>query len=177
MKKIEILEKIEPLFFEKSYQSVSLKEIADIFEIKKSSLYYYFESKENMFLDLLDYSFNKYFDFIDDLIIRWNEDNFQELLLEFINFWEKNKNIFFKINNSNWIYETKIMDFIQEKHKIIFEKIHFAFQKKANFTKEKTYIFLISINQSFRENWVYGKCWIDKSKIPEEIEKIFFNLK
>ncbi len=176
MKKTEILHKIEPLFFEKNYQNVSLKEVADIFEIKKSSLYYYFDSKENMFLDLLDYSFNKYFDFINDLIVRWNKNNFQELLLEFINFWENYKNIFFKINNSTWFDDSKIMDFIQEKHKIIFETIHLAFAEKANFSKEKTYIFLVSVNQSFRENWVYWKCGLDKSKIPQEIEKIFFNL-
>lgn len=174
MKKVEILKKIEPLFYEKSYKEVSLQNIADIFDIKKSSLYYYFNSKEDMFLDLLEYSFNKYLDFVKLLIDKWNDDNFQELLVEFINYWEKEKNIFFRVNQSWYSEWTNFLEFIQFKQKIIFDEIHNAFYKKAWFSKEKTYLFLILINQTFNNNWVYWKCELDNTKIPNEIENIFF---
>lgn len=175
MKKQKILSKIEPLFYEKSYKEVSLQNIADIFDIKKSSLYYYFNSKEDMFLDLLEYSFDKYLYFVQTLINRWNKDNFQELLIEFINFWDKEKNIFFRINQSWYSDSINCLSLVQSKQKIIFEEIHNAFYKKAGFTREKTYLFLILINQTFNNNWVYWKCQLDNDKIPNEIENIFFN--
>jgi AcrR family transcriptional regulator len=98
MNKQEILQKIEPLFYEKSYKEVSLQDIADIFNIKKASLYYYFPSKQDLFISVLEYSFNEYLLFINNLISRWNENNFQELLNEFLNFPENKKNLFSKIN-------------------------------------------------------------------------------
>lgn len=175
MKKEEILQKIEPLFYEKSYKEVSLQDVANIFEIKKSSLYYYFASKEDMFFDVLEYSFNKYLNFIKDLISRWNKNNFQELLIEFINYWDNEKNVFFRINQSGYSWSDKALDLIQYKQKIIFDEIHNAFYEKAWFSKERTYLFLVLINQTFNNNWVYWKCELNNEHIPSEIEKIFFN--
>jgi AcrR family transcriptional regulator len=48
MTKQEILEKIEPLFFQKSFKEISMQEIADTLEMKKASLYYHFPSKESL---------------------------------------------------------------------------------------------------------------------------------
>lgn len=60
MKKLEILTKIEPILYQKTYKEVSLQEIANVLEIKKSGLYYYFDSKEALYLEILEYSFEKY---------------------------------------------------------------------------------------------------------------------
>lgn len=175
MNKQEILQKIEPLFYERSYKEVSLQDIADIFNIKKASLYYYFPSKQDLFISVLEYSFNEYLWFINNLISRWNENNFQELLNEFLNFPENKKNLFSKINLNWYREESQVLDFIQEKQKEIFDSIHLAFEKKWGLSKERTYLFLVLINQTFNKSWAYGMCDIDSNKISLEIEKIFFN--
>lgn len=175
MNKQEILQKIEPLFYERSYKEVSLQDIADIFNIKKASLYYYFPSKQDLFISVLEYSFNEYLWFINNLISRWNENNFQELLNEFLNFPENKKNLFSKISLNWYRDENEILNFIQKKQKIIFDTIHDAFEKKSCCSKEKTYLLMILINQSFNKSWAYGMCDIDSKKISIEIEKIFFN--
>jgi len=131
MKKEEILQRIEPLFFERSYKEVTLQDIAHIFDIKKASLYYYFPSKQELYLSVLEYSFVVYLEFIQDLIARWNEENFQKLLHEFIEFPEVKKNLFSKINLHEHDLDTEPLNFIQEKQKEIFETIHDALHKKA----------------------------------------------
>lgn len=174
MRKNEILEKIETLFYKRIYNEVSLQNIADLLSIKKSSLYYYFKSKEVMYLEILDYSFQKYLKFLDSLIERWNNDNFQELLSEFLNFWDKTKNVFFKINQSGFDENKAILNFIQEKQEIIFEKVHEALCEKKWLSREKTYLFLLVITKIFDKKSIYGKCEIDKEKIANEIEDLFF---
>ncbi|MBO0992712.1 TetR/AcrR family transcriptional regulator [Bacillus sp. SD088] len=58
------------LFSSKSYNRTSMQEVADICGISKGSLYLYFKSKEDLLLNILQY----YFQYMDDQIMRIEED-------------------------------------------------------------------------------------------------------
>lgn len=102
MTRDEIIKKIEELFFAKSFKEVSMQNIADELGMKKASLYYHFPSKEDLITQVLESSFNTYLLFVQKTIKKWNENNFQELLKNFIYFPEKNKNIFSIINQNGY---------------------------------------------------------------------------
>jgi AcrR family transcriptional regulator len=63
-------------------------------------LYYYFPSKDTLILEVLESSFNIYLEFIHETIEIWTSENFKELLKRFLDFPEKNKNIFSIINQN-----------------------------------------------------------------------------
>lgn len=173
MTKKEIIKKIEELFYEKSFKEVSMQDIANAINMKKASLYYHFPSKEELILEVLESSFLKYEEFINDLIIRWNNENFTELLEEFLNFSNKEKNIF-SVINQNWYKENDdILTNLKQKQKIIFKSIHDAMRKKG-FSKEKTFLFLTLINNIWKKDDVYDFCELDKKNILKEIENVFF---
>lgn len=174
MTKKEIIKKIEELFYEKSFKEVSMQDIANAINMKKASLYYHFPSKEELILEVLETSFLKYEEFINDLIIRWNSWNFTELLEEFLNFSNKEKNIF-SVINQNWYKENdEMLTYLKQKQKVVFQSIHDAMEKKANFSKEKTFLFLTLINNIWKKDDVYDFCELDKENILREIEKLFF---
>jgi hypothetical protein len=54
---------------------------------------------------------------------------------------------------------------IREHQKVIFDTIDEIMHKKANFTSEKTFLFLTLINQIGRKNNIYNACEIDKNRI------------
>lgn len=66
--KTDILEKIETLFWEHAFAEVSMDEIAKTLEMKKASLYYHFPSKEEMFREVLEFSFGKYRAYLETLL-------------------------------------------------------------------------------------------------------------
>ncbi len=174
MTKKDILKRIEELFYEKSFKEVSMQNIANEIGMKKASLYHHFSSKDILIKDVLDESFLCYLNFIKDIITQWKDDNFQDLLQSFLDFWENQKNIF-SIINQNWYVENEtILAHIREHQKVIFDTIDEIMHKKANFTSEKTFLFLTLINQIGRKNNIYNACEIDKNRIWMEIENLFF---
>ncbi len=175
MTKQEIIKKIEELFYDKSFKEVSMQDIASKIGMKKASLYYHFPSKEELIIEVLDSSFHIYFDFIENIIKKWNKNNFQLLLHDFLTFWEVNKNIFFVINQNGYEENDIISSYIKEKQKKIFNTIYTAMNKKVAFSQEKTFLFLTLINQIWREKSTYSTCAIDKTKLLSEIEILFFN--
>lgn len=70
------------LFSKKGYDSVSLREIADEVEIKKSSIYSHYPSKEAILMDIFEYftDFFKYNELINSKDLLLTADN--EILLE-----------------------------------------------------------------------------------------------
>ncbi len=175
MNKKEIIKKIELLFFDKSFDSVSMQDIATMLDIKKSSLYYHFPSKKDMILEVIEESFINYDNFIDEILEKWNMDNFLEILEEFLDFPDKNKNIFSIINQNwynLWIEEKNLIDI---KQRIIFDKIKNNLQNKAWFTKEKAFLFLSIIEKLWNIKNNLSICNIDKKKLLLEIKSLFFN--
>lgn len=175
MTRDEIIKKIEELFFAKSFKEVSMQNIADELGMKKASLYYHFPSKEDLITQVLESSFNTYLLFVQKTIKKWNKNNFQELLKNFIYFPEKNKNIFSIINQNGYEENDDISWIIQEKQKIIFETIFDAMHSKANFSREKTFLFFALIQQIGKKKSSYIRCEINEKQILQEFESLFFN--
>lgn len=174
MSKNDIIKRIEELFFEKSFKWVSMQDIANDLWMKKASLYYYFSSKDKLIIEVLEESFSKYLSFIKQTIEIWNENNFKELLENFLDFGDKEKNIFSIINQNGYRETDEIMEYLQEKQKVIFETIFDWMNKKAGFSREKTFLFLSLINDIWRKKTTFGKCGIDREKMIDEVERLFF---
>lgn len=169
MKKIEILEKLEPLFYEKPFKNVSMQEIAELLDIKKASLYYYFPSKEVLLQEIINFSFMNYMRFIE-LTLTKKLDKFTE---EFIKFPKKSKNIF-SIINQNWYCESdELKKNIQEKQKIIFEMIKTKLKKNHDFSTEKTFLFISLLEEVSRKKCIFWNCPFDLDKLIKEINRTF----
>ncbi|PCJ59520.1 MAG: hypothetical protein COA79_10765 [Planctomycetota bacterium] len=54
-KKIELIEKSAVLFAQKGYQAVTVSEIVEFLGISKGGLYWYFKSKEELYISICDY--------------------------------------------------------------------------------------------------------------------------
>lgn len=174
MTRNEIIKKIEDLFFAKNFKEVSMQDIANELGMKKASLYYHFPSKEELITEVLENSFSNYFVFVQKTIQKWNDNNFQELLKNFLYFPEKNKNIFSIINQNGYEENDDISWIIQEKQKIIFETIFEAMNSKTNFNREKTFLFFALIQQVWKKKSSYIRCEINEKQILQEFENLFF---
>lgn len=64
-RKKEIIQAVNKMFDEMDYQSISMKTISERISIARSSLYCYYNSKEEIMLDILQ---NDYINFLNDLI-------------------------------------------------------------------------------------------------------------
>jgi len=82
MQKIELLRTIETLFWENSFSDLSMDMIAQKLGMKKPSLYYHFASKEAMFLEVLEHSFESYRTFLESTLrIGDNREKIAKLIL------------------------------------------------------------------------------------------------
>nr|MDD3720573.1 TetR/AcrR family transcriptional regulator [Candidatus Gracilibacteria bacterium] len=168
MEKIEILEKLEPLFYEKPFKNVSMQEIADILKVKKASLYYYFPSKNILLEEIINYSFENYLIFIEDIL----KKELKKFINDFIKFPKKSKNIFSIINQNGYCEDDELKQNIQNKQKLIFDKISKELEKKYNFSKEKTFLFISMLEDLSRKKCIFGNCPFDLDKLIDEIRKI-----
>ncbi len=169
MEKLDILEKLEPLFYDKPFKNVSLQEIADILEIKKASLYYYFPSKEDLLIDMVNYSFENYLSFIEEIL----DKKLEKFIEDFIKYPKKSNNIF-SIINQNWYCENDLLrKNIQEKQKIIFEIIKVKLKEKYEFKEEKTFLLLSLLEDLSRKKCIFWNCPFDLDKLIKEITKLF----
>lgn len=175
MTRRKILESCEKLFFEKSFKNVSMQQVADSIWIKKASIYHHFGSKNELISECINASFEKYMLFIKSLALEWKEWwEFKSLLKSFLDFPEKQTNLFSIINRSSYQDDSTINELIQEKQKVIFNEVHKSMESQWWFTKEKTYLFLLLINQIWLKKSSYKKCEIDEDKTLNELENLFF---
>jgi AcrR family transcriptional regulator len=89
--KTDILSKIEELFWENAFAELSMDEVGKCLGIKKSSLYYHFPSKDQMFIEALEYSYEKYRKSLEDIFLK---EDLKEIIIALINFPLKSKNLF-----------------------------------------------------------------------------------
>ncbi|MDP5039049.1 MAG: TetR/AcrR family transcriptional regulator [Candidatus Gracilibacteria bacterium] len=180
MKKQELLQKIELLFYSKTFKEVSMQDIANELGMKKASVYYHFPSKEQMVLEVLDYSFNNYLTFINILINKGeeninNKQNLVKLISDFISYPETSKNLFSIINQNGYCENEEILKIIEAKQKIIFENISKKFTELLGFSNEKTFLFMSLMHDIWRKKCIYGNCEIKVEKLISEIYDLFFN--
>ena len=117
MKKEEILNKIESLFFELNFKEVSMSKIAELLDIKKASLYYYFPSKQELFKDLIlksSLDFNSFF--LESL-----NQGFENFVISYLEYPLKNKNLFSIIDES-YCDDSELKNLIS-KQKLSFEAL------------------------------------------------------
>lgn len=171
MKKEEIFEKIEVLFFDKTFKQVSMQDIALFLWIKKPSLYYYFSSKEVLFDELIDYSFLNY----KKNILKLIEKNLDLFIKEFISYPQKTKNLFSLINQT-WYCDNDILkEKLKTKNKDLFLIISESFYKKYWFEKEKTFLFLNMLESLAKKDCLFWKCEFEDKDIFKEITKLFIS--
>jgi AcrR family transcriptional regulator len=75
-KKVLILEAAEVLFHRYGYSKTSLEDIAKEAGLGKGTIYYYFESKEDIFFEVAQQHSDKYFQVLKDIIA--SEKSFEE---------------------------------------------------------------------------------------------------
>lgn len=178
MTKQEILEKIEPLFFQKSFKEISMQEIADTLEMKKASLYYHFPSKEALIWEVIEKSFQDYLYFVK-IIIKKSSDDYKkssicELIQRFISFPEKNKNIFSIISQNGFKENDQINALIETKQQIIFDMIQIYMLEQFEFSKTKTYLFLETLKDFWRKTNDFSQYQLKSEEVIEEIYDLFF---
>jgi AcrR family transcriptional regulator len=77
----EILQAARNLFIKYNYDSVSMSNIASKLEISKAALYYYFNSKKELYLFIIDSDFECFKNKIEEIIgedQKINDENFKE---------------------------------------------------------------------------------------------------
>jgi len=169
MKKQEILSQIEILFYNKTFKEVSLQNIADLLWIKKASLYYYFPSKDDLQEELIEYSFNNYSLFIDEIL----KKDLKTFIEEFIYFPTKSKNLFSIINQKEYCKNKKLVEKLNNKKNIILSKISDNLKAKYNFSEEKSFIFISLLEDIWRKKCIFGECPINIKKVIDETYEIF----
>ncbi|MEG1497133.1 MAG: TetR/AcrR family transcriptional regulator [Clostridiales bacterium] len=96
--KSKILETMYDLVAQKGYDKASMGQIAQSIGIKKASIYYYFKSKEDIFLQLVENLYrNDYAERSESLSQENNGDSFRQELISkgeaFIDSYYENKNL------------------------------------------------------------------------------------
>lgn len=170
MEKNEVLKIIEPIFFDKTFKEVSMQELANTLKIKKSSLYYYFPSKDKLQEELISYSFENYLNFIQKIT---NNNDFKKFINEFIYFPFKSKNIFSLISQ-NWYCENqKLKEMVSDMQNTIFVIIYEAFSTKYKLNQEKVFILLSILENISKKKCIFWNCPFDLDKIILEIDELF----
>ncbi len=164
MKKIELLQIIEPVFYENTFKKVSMNDIAETLWIKKASLYYYFPSKESLLNELIDYSFLKFKVFLEKSL----QNNLEDFINEYINFPSENKNLF-SIINQNWYCENALLNTkIVKLNKEIFDLFYKNLSINHSFSIEKTYIFICFLEDFSKKKCLFSDCPFDYKKLINE---------
>ncbi len=169
MRKEVILEKLEKIFYEKSFSDVSMQYIANYLDIRKASVYYYFSSKERLIKDVLNYSFDNYKIFIKNL----PTNNLKNLIYDFIKFPNKSKNVFSVITQKWYCNKQELKDIIQEKQKDILELLYLNLITNYKFSKEKSFLFISLLDDLSKKRCIFGDCDMNIKSLINEIIKIF----
>ncbi len=168
-KKQTLLDKIENLFYSKTFANVSMQEIATELNIKKASLYYHFPSKEALITETINHSFTKYETFIQDTL----KKDLKTLIQKLIRYPSKSKNLFSIINQNwycdNWDQKTEI----RKKQERIFELLSTRFKEEYNFSLEKSFILISLLDDLWKKRCLFWKCPVSVENLVEEIYKMF----
>lgn len=91
-----ILERAASLFAEQGFNDTTMEQIAEAAEFSKGALYNYFESKEDLFLSMVEHGLESMDGMLEE--VAGGEEGFQEKLSEFVHrylgFFETEKSVF-----------------------------------------------------------------------------------
>ena len=169
MKNIDLLTKIEFLFYTKTFREVSLDDIAKELWIKKASLYYHFASKKVLQKEVLDFSFDNFKKFIQNL----PKDNLENFINDFIRFPRESKNLFSIINQNWYCSDPDFKKDIEKKQKKIFNTLKVFLKDNYWFDEEKSFLFLSLLESINNKKCIFGKCPIKTESLITQIYNIF----
>ena len=168
-RKQAILEAAIGIFSKKGYEKTNMEEIAEKAELSKGILYYYFESKEKLFEELVLSEVLKYYRSAYEAIKE--KKNYKEIfsaLLDFhISYFSKRKEILgliFPFGKSSPIFiNSELKEKIGEARKPIEERIEQLMGRKGELILELFWSYIIGISVKMTQRK-------DMKKINEEVE-------
>lgn len=171
MKK-DIREKIEELFWQNSFSDLSMDEVAKNLWLKKASLYHHFKSKDDMFLQVLDFSYLKYKWFLEQIFLLNKLETILENLIK-LPFLEKN--LFAVVSQKWYCHLDWIRKYIGEKNAEISNIFKEKFWDKNNINDTKMILLRSTIDDLGKKYCIFdcpssSNFW----EIIDEIIKIYF---
>jgi len=180
-----IVDTAEQLFARFGYLGVSMTDIAESLEITKAALYYHFDSKEEIYLKVLDNAFEEFLEAIQKVISNKNspiEKRFREMAFTYLDFCLEKRDLakltMQKLSKDN----DNIVNFVSKlKIKVIRQleptvKEFLIYKKRSRLINSKiaTYL-LIGMLNTFILGEIVGdkKNWKAKD-IVKQIERLFF---
>lgn len=171
MQKSELLRTIEILFWEHAFSDLSMDMIAERIGIKKPSLYYHFTSKEAMFLEVLEYSFESYKAFLESTLQIVNNG---ELIEKLILFPLQTQNLFAIASQKGYCQMDEIRQKIEERFLELEEKKVQIFQERFSWNTARTKLFFALIESLSKKTCLENCEGEQKKEVIGEIQKLFF---
>lgn len=170
----DIIQKIESLFWENTFSDVSMDEVALKLGMKKASLYYHFTSKEVMFMEVLNYSYEKYKKYIIALL---KKDELEDIISWLINYSVKEKNLYSIISQKWYCKIDVIKNLIEDKNEELWIILKKFFWEKYNLNEQRVLLLRSVIDDLSKKNCIFNCKETDTKKITDEIITLFFNNK
>jgi len=184
MKKNDILEASKKLFAEKGFSLTTVNEIAKESAFSKATIYHYFKSKGEIFMEIIKKEHQKFMDKIESIVN--SEKKCEEKIKTVINYWleayDLNKsflNIFFSPEERQKIQREIGKDFInlmmEERHKYrkLVGKIFSEGIKEGKFKKFDVKDLVTALNGIIHAYAVRKILERDKSSLREKTETIY----
>ena len=170
MTKEKIIEVAEGLFFARQHTDVKLDAIADAVDIKKPTLYYYFSSKQELFLETIDYSYQRYKAAFDVVLATRDIDT---ILNRYISYPSAAKNLFGISFHKHYHEDPQVQRLIQKYKKTVVADLEGFF---GTFTQDKVSVYLAGaiLEQVTYDNCIEGNCLpFSTEKVVHGIKKLF----
>lgn len=183
--KDSIIDTAEQLFAQFGYLGVSMMDIANSLGITKAALYYHFDSKEKIYLEVLNSAFEEFSETIQKVIGDKKlsiEKRFRKTVIVYLNFCLEKRNLAKLTIQKLSKNDDNIINFISKlKVKIICQlepvvKDFLVYKKRNRFINSKiaTYLLIGMLNAFILGEIVEGgKNWKAKD-ILKQIERLFF---
>ncbi|MFA6090590.1 MAG: helix-turn-helix domain-containing protein [Candidatus Gracilibacteria bacterium] len=171
MKKTELIRTIENLFWENSFSDLSMDMIAQKLGMKKPSLYYHFPSKEAMFLEVLEQSFEIYKVFLEGSLER---ENVEEMIAEMVLFPLQSKNLFAIASQKGYCQMDDIRKFIEERYRELEKEKLEICQYRFGWNTARTKLFFALIESLSKKACLENCEGERKEEIIGEIRELFF---
>jgi AcrR family transcriptional regulator len=165
-----MLDTIESLFFDTAFSDLSMDEIANALDIKKASLYYHFPSKERMFLDVLNHSYQKYYCAMLDIFTTSESD----LVERVIPYGAQHKNLFSVVSQKGYCKIDAVKTSISGYQSELRTDLGNILANRHGWKPERSQLFLVLLESLAKEYCLQG-CTEDMDPaIVQEIHRLFF---
>lgn len=171
MKKEEVLDRVEPLFWERPFSEVSMDDLARHLEIKKASLYYYYPSKEGLFLDLVRHSSDTYRAFV---LRSFQSEPLPKFIELSISYPIETKNLFSIVFQRGYCRIGAIRDFVSTIRKDIHSELSALATEKYGWPPVRTRAFFLMVDALSKEYCQGESCTdVQKSEMFTELLALF----